>query len=53
MADNQSKIELAEAYQEFSMKVAEAKKIYHQQIDEILQTSADLQVAKIKKNLNI
>lgn len=53
MAENQHKIELEQAYQEFAIKVAEAKKVYHHQIDDILQTIDDLQVAQIKKNLNI
>jgi len=53
MTEEQSKIELEKIYQEFTAKVEEAKKNYHQKIDEILAKIDEMKIAQVKKNLNI
>lgn len=53
MVENQAKIELEKAYGEFLAQVEEAKKSYHQKIDEILKKIDEMKIGQVKKNLNI
>ncbi|MDO8669389.1 MAG: hypothetical protein Q7K65_03800 [Candidatus Buchananbacteria bacterium] len=53
MPKNQAKNELQKAYDEFIIKVEQAKKDYNQKIDGILKKIDELKISKVKRKLNI